>query len=287
VSPSRGIPTSRAYWELKAEQMLNRVFTPEAPIEVEIIEPPISGVARQSTTEASDPEWTQTSRKPNAATSQAPQRQRSGHALAALLQRRPELLPISVAAAGLSTALVTVTVASYWNSQQQALRQERNLVLLERLRALGPGGPDPAAAAGSAPGEAAAGDGLPPPPPNEPWMEELAQLPAGSAPTADVLRVPMTPAISKPAPASAGGTSPGFASASGGGGSEGLPQLVGVVQIPGRSGAAIFQIGGTSTNASVGESIGGSGWRLRAASGDTAVIERGGQVRRISISSGF
>jgi hypothetical protein len=46
-------------------------------------------------------------------------------------------------------------------------------------------------------------------------------------------------------------------------------------------------VGGSSTSAAVGESIGGSGWRLRSASGDSAVIERGGQVRRISISSGF
>jgi hypothetical protein len=37
----------------------------------------------------------------------------------------------------------------------------------------------------------------------------------------------------------------------------------------------------------VGESIGSSGWRLRSASGDTAVIEKGGEQRRISISSGF
>jgi hypothetical protein len=36
----------------------------------------------------------------------------------------------------------------------------------------------------------------------------------------------------------------------------------------------------------VGESIGGSGWRLRAADGDSAVIERGGEVRQISIGNG-
>ena len=35
---SRGLPTSRAYWELKAEQMLNRVFSNEAPIDLEIVE---------------------------------------------------------------------------------------------------------------------------------------------------------------------------------------------------------------------------------------------------------
>ena len=112
-------------------------------------------------------------------------------------------------------------------------------------------------------------------------MEELAQLPATGAPTADVLKVPFSSTITQQAPAVSGGGNRSGSS------SEMLPQLVGVVQIAGRSGSAIFQIGGTSTNATVGESIGGSGWRLRSASGDSAVIERGGQVRRISISSGF
>ena len=64
-----------------------------------------------------------------------------------------------------------------------------------------------------------------------------------------------------------------------------VPLLVGVVQVPGQSGAAIFQLGGSTTSAAVGESIGSSGWRLRSASGDTAVIEKGGEQHRISISS--
>jgi len=59
------------------------------------------------------------------------------------------------------------------------------------------------------------------------------------------------------------------------------------VQSQGRSASAIFQIGGSSTSAAVGESIAGSGWRLRSASGDTAVIERAGQQRHLSISGGF
>ena len=197
--------------------------------------------------------------------------------LAKQLQRHPELVPISVAAAGLLAALITMVIAGVWSSQQQALRQERNLMLLERLRALGP-----AQASGSSPQtaqQAQGGDGLPPPPPSEPWMEELAQLPADGAPPAEVLRVPVDASItSRPPTAPPPGSS---------GSSADLPQLVGVVQVPGRSGSAIFQIGGSSTNASVGESIAGSGWRLRSASGDNAVIERGGQVRRLSISSGF
>jgi hypothetical protein len=94
-----------------------------------------------------------------------------------------------------------------------------------------------------------------------------------------VLKVPFTPAIGAGAPAAP----PPLPSEP----STNLPLLVGVVQSQGRSASAIFQIGGSSTSASVGESIAGSGWRLRSASGDTAVIERGGQQRRLSISSGF
>jgi hypothetical protein len=186
-------------------------------------------------------------------------------------------VPISVAAAGLLTALITMVIAGVWSSQQQALRQERNLVLLERLRAMGPGNAPGQDTAQSDQAEAV--EGLPPPPPNEPWMEELAQLPANGAPAAEVLKVPISANITSRPPTAP----PPVPSSS----SDGLPQLVGVVQVPGRSGSAIFQVGGSSTNASVGDSIGGSGWRLRSATGDSAVIERGGQVRRISISSGF
>ena len=95
MSPARGIPTSRAYWELKAEQMLNRVFSGDMPIEVEIVEP--AAVGTQVPIHPAQPlEQTHATR------------QRSAHAIAALLQRRPELVPISIAGAGLATALVTV-----------------------------------------------------------------------------------------------------------------------------------------------------------------------------------
>ena len=168
------------------------------------------------------------------------------------------------------------------------------MLLIERLRTMGPGttpaqANEPAQAASAV---GAGGDGeLPPPPPGEPWMEELATLPASSAPAADVLKVPVNGRITSPAPAATGSASTPGGSASSGGGNNGgggnAPQLVGVVQVPGQSGSAIFQLGGSSTSAAVGESIGSSGWRLRSASGDSAVIEKGGEQRRISISSGF
>jgi hypothetical protein len=57
--------------------------------------------------------------------------------------------------------------------------------------------------------------------------------------------------------------------------------------MPGKGGSAIFQIDGSSTSASVGESIGGTGWRLQSASGDSVVLERDGQQQRVSISGGL
>ena len=189
---------------------------------------------------------------------------------------------------------MALAVLGLWNQSQQAIRQERNMLLIERLRTMGPGttpaqANEPAQAASAV---GAGGDGeLPPPPPGEPWMEELATLPASSAPATDVLKVPINSRLTSPAPAATGSASTPGSSASSGGGNNGgggnAPQLVGVVQVPGQSGSAIFQLGGSSTSAAVGESIGSSGWRLRSASGDTAVIEKGGEQRRISISSGF
>jgi hypothetical protein len=173
-------------------------------------------------------------------------------------------------------------VLGLWNQSQQAIRQERNMLLIERLRTMGPG-TTPAQANEPAQAAAAVGSGedgrLPPPPPGEPWMEELATLPASSAPAADVLKVPVNSRITSPAPAATGSASIPGSSASSGGGGGNAPQLVGVVQVPGQSGSAIFQLGGSSTSAAVGESIGSSGWRLRSASGDTAVIEHQHQQR--------
>jgi hypothetical protein len=186
-----------------------------------------------------------------------------------------------------------------WTQASIALQQERTLQLLERLRSVGPlAEAEPGATAASTARPAAAGlegseAGLPPPPPEEAWVEELAPLESSSrASAAPPLRVPVSgtitraapPAPAMPAPQAAGG--PAIASASAGS-SNGTPELVGVVQVPGQSGSAIFQMGGSSTSASVGEAIGSTGWRLRSASGNSVVIERNGQQQRVSITGGF
>ena len=257
MSPVRGIPTSRAYWELKAEQMLNRVFEPEKPIEVEVFDTP-AAFSHPGSIPVELHDLPPASKK----------------------HHQPSLLLAGASVTVMVVAGMALAVLSLWNQSQQAIRQERNMLLIERLRTMGPGTTPVQAnetAQTAAAGSAEDGE-LTTPPPSEPWMEELATLPASSAPAADVLKVPVDSRISSPAPAATG-------SASGGGGN--APQLVGVVQVPGQSGSAIFQLGSSSTSAAAGESIGSSGWRLRSASGDTAVIEKGGEQRRISISSGF
>jgi len=314
VSPVRGIPTSRAYWELKAEQVLNRVFEPEKPIEVEVCDTPTSpGFSNVTTSEqpqripielqdlSPDQEPANERPLPTAPGRHQKGRSRSRPTIARIrpiqhwvdqLGRRPGLLLATASGSVLVVSGAALIVFGLWTQSQQAIRQERNMLLIERLRTMGPGTaaatPD-ADQSAATPAEAGRDSELLPPPPGEPWMEELATLPASSAPAADVLRVPVNNRITGPAPAASGSSSGGNASASGGGGgaNSGAPQLVGVVQVPGQSGSAIFQIGGSSTSAAVGESIGSSGWRLRSASGDSAVIEKGGEQRRVSISSGF
>ena len=269
MSPVRGIPTSRAYWELKAEQVLNRVFEPEKPIEVEVCDTPAAfSDAGSIPIELHD-------------LPPAPAKQPTSKPKQASAKRQPSLLLAGASVTVMVVAGMALAVLGLWNQSQQAIRQERNMLLIERLRTMGPG-TTPAQANEPAQAAVAVGageeGGLPPPPPGEPWMEELATLPASSAPAADVLKVPVNSRITSPATAATGSTS---------GGGTNAPQLVGVVQVPGQSGSAIFQLGGSSTSAAVGESIGSSGWRLRSASGDSAVIEKGGEQRRISISSGF
>lgn len=299
MSPVRGIPTSRAYWELKAEQVLNRVFEPDKPIEVEVCDTPaafsdpssipveLHDLPPAAVSSAASP--TPVALKPPAPAKQPTSKSKPASAK----RRQPSLLLAGASVTVMVVAGMALAVLGLWNQSQQAIRQERNMLLIERLRTMGPG-TNPAPANEPAQPATAVGAGedgeLPPPPPSEPWMEELATLPASSAPAADVLKVPVNSRITSPAPAATGSASGGSGSGGSGGNSSGggnAPQLVGVVQVPGQSGSAIFQLGGSSTSAAVGESIGSSGWRLRSASGDSAVIEKGGEQRRISISSGF
>ncbi|MCP9860117.1 MULTISPECIES: hypothetical protein [unclassified Cyanobium] len=277
--PLRGIPTSRAYWELKAEQMMNRVFDPDATIDL--------AVAAQAEPPAPLPVATPIHRLRGRPTKPAP--------AAATAPTRPDRHTLLLTAMGgvcMISVASSVLYLTHSSRMQQALTQERSLLLVERLRSLGPAHPAPLGAVGGTdltsggqPLLPLSGDPLPPPP-DEPWIEQLSQLPQQEGARAPVLRVPVSPKLAAAAPpASGGGGHAERSDAPTGGGA--VPELVGVVGSAGRAAAAIFQMGGSSTSVNAGEAIGGSGWRLRSADGDAALIERGGEVRRLSISNGY
>jgi len=192
----------------------------------------------------------------------------------------------------LASVVGSLLYFGHWTRLQQAISQERNLLLLERLRNLGPAtpspvqGPEPAAPLLPAPAAAGstasdADPSLPPPPPQEPWIEQLSSLPETPPAARRVLTVPVSPRLAAAAPPARGSASPSPAQPA-----VPLPQLVGVVAGAGRAPSAIFLVGGSSMSVSSGEQIGATGWRLRSAEGETVLIERGGELRQVSIASG-
>jgi len=341
VTSGRSSNTSRAYWELRAEQVMDRVFipamaavsnetlnatdtatpaaaTPAAPAEDDSIEVEVREAPQQAQPAHQPPQpagrsggwrrspWAQPTWRPRRPLFNGPLF--NGAWLASPWQIGGLAISpkLALACSGGLACLALGTSASLWlgwNQANQDLRQERTIRLLEGIRGLGSTDGSTASAASTTTkadqdGAATSADGLPPPPPTEPWIEDLGQLEGrggGTSGGAAPLQVPVNGTLRAPAPvASASAAAPGPPGPpppvpSGGGGSGGgaTPELVGVVQIPGKPGSAIFQVGGSSTNATAGESIGSSGWRLVTTSGDSAVIERAGVSRRVSISSGF
>lgn len=273
MSSSRSANTSRAYWELKAEQVMDRVF---------------AEAGRPSAAERAAPRGVVTLPEPEQAPIDVEVRDTTPPPWQRPWQIAGLELPprLGLALAGGISCLALVGGFGLWQGWHQArqdLRQERNLRLLEGIRSLGSSAqseqPQPDGSPATPP--AAAGDApLPPPPPNEAWIQELGQLEARSPAATPPLQVPLNGTLQAPAPPAV--AAPPTAAAGGA-----IPELLGVVQIPGKPGSAIFQVGGSSTNALVGEVIGSSGWTLTATDGDSAVISRGGTRRRVSISSGF
>ena len=62
-----------------------------------------------------------------------------------------------------------------------------------------------------------------------------------------------------------------------------VPELLGVVKVPGRSGSAIFTTGGNSLSTGVGEPIGSSGWILEQVQADRVVIRQGSDTLQLSL----
>jgi hypothetical protein len=260
LESTRGIPTSKAYWELKAEEVLNRVFCPPQtiagnPVKIEIHD--------------------ESARIKNA------QNQRLEAQIIAETLGRPGLQTRVVP--GIALALSMASIAwgiSSSNQSQEWVKQQNALQMLEHLRgtnvessqlakessAKGRGERDPLMA-------------LPPPPP-EPWIQELANLPSEKMQSAPLIQGPMRNGI---------GTEIGSTKALGSPMPMGtnLPVLVGVVQSNGLSGTAIFDHNGSSSSVTVGESIGTSGWRLKSTSANSVIIVQGEQQKRLIISNGF
>ena len=176
----RGIPSSRAYWELRADQMMNRIFDPEPTIDVD---------GRQGHGDGNRPGGAPTgegSLKPDPA-----ERPQAG------TQSNRQTLVLFSALGGVCmvSAASTLLYLNHWNQAQESLRQERNLLLVERLRELGPANPAPNPPPHA--NQLQGGQGsqiatlpdppLPPPPPEEAWIQELRSpathsCPSGSAP---------------------------------------------------------------------------------------------------------
>ena len=68
---------------------------------------------------------------------------------------------------------------------------------------------------------------------------------------------------------------------------ESTPQLTGIVQGPGGTSSAIFQLGQGSVSAGIGDAIGSSGWTLTAVIDSGAVISRNGLSQTLSVGGLF
>ncbi len=241
------IPTSRAYWNLRAEQVLDRVFNDDENI--------LNTVQVQV-----NPQSQQTEEKP---------------------QHRAGLSwpQVSLAALGLVAVLGSGALTLHWRLTQQALEREGNLALIERLRNNQPvaprnkqDGPTPeissttAAAAEALTDDTTTADEL-----------EIKALPNASTTQLGPISIPLP---SAEITSNAALTDPGSALTP-------QPQLVGVVHAGNGDGSAIFQLGDLSLSTVPGESIGNSGWTLQSVSANGAVIERAGATQSLSVGGAF
>ena len=296
MSDLKRLPISRAYWELKAEQMMNRVFDPDQTIDLQV-DPEVAPSPHRPPAGGSTP-WTGRGQRSLAAqaTANDPPQEAAPPPLHPSPSGHPPTpwLWLALAGMGLVSTIAALLFVQQWTQLQRSLSQERNLLMVERLRSLGPANPEPmptqvqlltTPAAPSleaiprgqplvAPGAQVAESVAPPPPPEEPWMQQLSELPPAAPAPAPLLKVPLSPKLARAIPATSS-ASPGP-----------IPQLVGLVAAPGKPGSAIFQIGATSTSVNVGETIGGTGWRLRSTDAESALVEREGVARRLAIVGG-
>ena len=171
---------------------------------------------------------------------------------------RPWLVP-ALSGIAMAGVLSSLWLANHWTVARSQLDLERNLLLMERLRERDD------AAQTDPPQQAKASEAAlnPPPLEQEPdWVTELEPL---TVPVQPVLQsAPPPPAID-----------------------EVLPMLTGVVQGPGGTSSAIFQLNNASISSGIGDAIGSSGWTLSSVSEAGAVIQRNGERRNLSVGGLF
>lgn len=251
--PTR-LPTSRDYWNLRAEQVMDRVFNDGDNI-LETVQVQVYPQTAQS-----------------AQGTQGAQTEASTLNLPALTWPQ-----VSLAALGLIAVLGSSGLALHWRLSQQALEREGNLALIERLRnnqlvqpRNNQSKPAPTTTSQTA---------------TEPLTEatsaadelKITALPNASGTQLDPITVPL-PTADFSSTASIADQAPSIAP---------QPLLVGVVHAGNGDGSAIFQLGGLSLSTVPGESIGNSGWTLQSVSANGAVIERSGATQSLSVGGAF
>ena len=221
---SAQVPTSRAYWNLRAEQVMDQVFDHESvapptqphlvPVDVDVHEPTAKPDELRSST--------------------------------------PWLLPL------ISGIAVAGVVCSAWlvSSLQRSrleLERQQTIALIEQLRDQLAAQESRSEAMATSEDASVAIQTL------EPLTLPIQQPPAAAPQTNDPASAPM----------------------------ELIPQLTGVVQGPGGTSSAIFQLGQGSVSAGIGDAIGSSGWVLSAVTDSGAVISRNGQNQTLSVGGLF
>ncbi len=261
--PAGVAPKSRLFWELKAEQVLNRIFEPDTAA------PETSGSG--TTTEFTDVEIIHFSPAHNPGI-------HTGHADLKTNHARGAKPWVAISLIGMATIALTAVIQA--KTQRNAFEKANNLQLLSQLRQHN--STDNTKNLEQSSKSVTESNYLPPTPPSEEWIQELAKLPGSNDSYPDLLKVPL-PGAAKPLAAPGANNTISRSTESSG---NSLPTLLGVIQGVGKSGSAIIQWEGSSTSVNAGETIGTSGWRLRETNSESALIERGGQQKRISINSG-
>ncbi len=257
--PAKHASKSRLYWEIKAEQTLNKIFDQCQADSHSASSKPFTDVEIIDFVPSHEQQPTE--------------KIQQGKINASLNGK----LWIGVTASGFVMMLLIPFLLT--SRQQQALERESNLRLLNLLRQ------PKATERAQDPSEAESthtGHQAPPSPPGEEWIQDLAKLPALENTTADLLKVPLNGTLKSTIPLESKDQKSSHSSS---GNRDSIPTLLGIVQGVGTSGSAIFQWKENSTNVKVGETIGTSGWRLQTANDVGVIIERGGMQRRISISN--